>query len=506
MNTYRACILAGFIALAQVVKAQDQQNRSVRIETCDCLFKMDSNFIKIAPANLKASFSLPLEKIDSSFKTQCGYLVVPENRNKKSSAMIKLPFIIVKSKNPHKKNDPVLFTGGGPGGSSLDWALGATRGSLIKDRDCMVLEQRGTRYAWPSLRRFELDSAIKESYRKNLPKDSMVIAGLRRYRVKLVDRGIDLSGYNTDETVADIHDLLSVLKIDSVNLYGVSYSGGLMMAVLQKDPSRIRSLILDSPLPTFIPIDEDEPANFNEALNILFAHIEKDSTNKVLYGNLKQRFQQYFTAITGKAFYLPYLEKGTTDSVKIKYTKDELLGVIEGTLSDPSRIKDAAFVITEIISGKHDVYIKPMLDGLFRKNQAPDGMRISVYCADQTAYHSEKIMQQLNSLYLYMASYHINNVYKAMCDCWNVPPVRALTKQHFYSNKPVLLADGEMDPACRPLYIDMVHHYMPNSQRLLFLGFSHGVLWYEDGSRLVQQFVDHPYQKIIPGNKDIIAY
>jgi hypothetical protein len=91
------------IILTVNVSIAQKKAYSPVVENCDCQFKMDSNFIKIAPAYLKSFFSLPLEKIDSSFKTKCGYLIVPENRNKKTSNLIKLPFIIVKSKNPNKK-------------------------------------------------------------------------------------------------------------------------------------------------------------------------------------------------------------------------------------------------------------------------------------------------------------------------------------------------------------------------------------------------------------------
>jgi pimeloyl-ACP methyl ester carboxylesterase len=318
-------------------------------------------------------------------------------------------------------------------------------------------------------------------------------------------KGVDLSGYNTDETVSDIHDLLTSLHIDSVNLYGISYSGGLMLAVLQRDPTRIRSLILDSPLPTFIPIDEDEPANFNEALDVLFRHVEKDSTDKNLYANLKERFQQYFSAIGGKTFYISYVEKGSTDTLIIQYTRNDLLEVIQGALSGGPRIKDAPYVITELIKGNHLAYIKRRLDGIFQNGDGPSGMRISVYCADQAAYHSEAVIGQLYQAYPYMAGFHINDVYKAMCDCWLVPPIKAATKQPFYSNKPILLADGEMDNACRPLYIDMIHHYMPNSQRLLFTNRSHGVSG-KDLGHFMDLFLDHPYQKVASDNKDVIAY
>jgi pimeloyl-ACP methyl ester carboxylesterase len=373
-----------------------------------------------------------------------------------------------------------------------------TNTPMINDRDLIFFEQRGTRYAIPRLMSFELDSAIRESYRKNLNKDSMVVEGLKHYKKALERRGIDLSGYNTGETVSDIHDLLSTLKIDSINLYGVSYSGGLMLEVLRHDPSKVRSLVLDSPLPNFIPIDEDEPANFNEALDILFRHVEKDSSDQKRYGNLKQRFRQYFTSITGKVFYIPYAGHS------VQYTKNELLDVINDNLSDDESRKNVAFIITDMMGGKHFKYVREKMDELFGGN-TPDAMRISVYCADQAAYHSEAILHELSGPYPYMAGYHINDVYKKMCDCWNVPPVKPVTKQAFYSTTPALLADGEMDPACRPLYIDRIHHYLPNSQRFLFLNRGHGVGG-KDMDMLFTEFLDNPYRKIGSPNATVKAY
>ena len=468
-------------SLLQAAHAQQRPHYTPTIEPCAC----------------------PI-KVDSSFRTHCGYLIVPENRNSNNGKTIKLPYAIVESKNPHKKKDPLLYTTGGPGGSSLGWVTGAPQRSPIKERDCIAFEQRGTRYAVPNLWSNELSDAIKESYRKNLNKDSMALVGTRRYKKALEAKGIDLAGYNTDETVADIHDLLTVLHIDSVNLFGISYSGGLMLAVLQKDPSRIRSLILDSPLPNFVPIDEDEPANFNESLNILFRHVEKDSADKRKYANLKERFQQYFTYIGGKTFYIPYLEKGSKDTLHIQYTRNDLLDVIENSINY-STVKDVPYIITEMIKGNHYDYIKRRLDDLFEYGNGPSGMRLSVYCADQTAYHSEEVIHQLYKAYPYMEGYHINDVYKEMCDCWPVPPIKPSTKQPFYSNIPILLADGEMDNACRPLYIDRIHHYMPNSQRFLFINYCHGV-GSVDMDRFMAEFLDDPYKKIEPENPGIIAY
>jgi len=358
----------------------------------------------------------------------------------------------------------------------------------------------------PNLWSNELSDAIKEAYRKNLPKDSMTLVGVRRYKKALEAKGIDLSGYNTDETVSDIDDLLLSLRIDSVNLVGVSYSGGLMLAVLQRDPARVRSLILDSPLPTFVPIDEDEPANFNEALDVLFRKCEKDSADKERYGNLREKFDRYFTSLGRRMMTIPYVEKGHSDTMYIQYTRNELYDIIIGSLYNRRGIKDAPYLITEIMKGHHQEYMQRYLDGLFSGDGGPSGMRLSVYCADQTAYHEERIRRELNGPYPFMEGYHINDVYREMCDCWQVPSIRRVTKQPFYSDKPALLADGELDPACRPLYIDRIHHYMPNSQRLLGMNRGHGVFYGMAIDGTLQSFLDHPYQKVVSGEPELVVY
>ncbi|HEX6849486.1 MAG TPA: alpha/beta hydrolase, partial [Chitinophagaceae bacterium] len=268
---------------------------------------------------------------------------------------------------------------------------------------------------------------------------------------------------------------------------------------------KIRSLVLDSPLPTFVPIDEDEPANFIEAINVLSKHCGKDSSNQERYGNLKTQFETYFNSIADKKFYFPYLEKGTSATRQIEYTKNELLDIIYNKLQDPSALREVPFLITEMINGNHAPYIQKKLDDIFNRNIAPSGMRMLVYCADQANYHSEEVILQFWEQYPFMEGYRINDVYNAVCDCWRVPPISIQTKQPFYSKKPVLIGDGEMDPACSPLYMSMIRHYMPNAQCFLFINRSHGVGG-KEFHQMVQRFLDDPYKRIeSPGDK-IIAY
>lgn len=447
-------------------------------------------------------------KADSSLKTTCAYLIVPENRKKPAGKTIKLPFIYVESNNPNKRKDPVLYTTGGPGGSSLSPVRNTHRRSLIKNRDYIAFEQRGTQYALPCLQCDEINENTKIAYRENLPKDSMIIEGVKQCRKRLISEGIDIAAYNTVESAADIEDLRIALHIDSLNLMGISYSGGLMMTVLKNYPAHIRLLILDSPLPEFINIDEEEILNFNEALNTIFSKCETDSTDKELYGGLKEKFQQYFSSIGGKTFTIGYAEKGSTDTLKIHYTRNELTGVLENSIFNFSKIKDVPYIITEIIKGNHQPYIKELLDGIF-SGSGPNGMRLSVYCSDKMAYANKTMIGEQFKIHPYVtgAGYFINDVNYAMCQCWKVPPIDAGTKKAFYSNTPVLLSAGDTDPSCRPLYNDMIHHYTPNSQRLLFVNRSHGpLLNTRDGDVFIGQFLDEPYKKLQSDKADIIVY
>jgi hypothetical protein len=87
-----------------------------------------------------------------------------------------------------------------------------------------------------------------------------------------------------------------------------------------------------------------------------------------------------------------------------------------------------------------------------------------------------------------------------------VKPIGATTKKPYYSNVPALLGAGGLDDACRPLYYDLINHYFPNSQRLLFTKRPHGPLlnsW--EGDIYIGEFLTKPSVRV-QGQQDIEAY
>jgi len=466
------CLCALPFLLASLTLAA-QRKTVPRIEPSDCIYQPDG-----------------------SHKTRCGYLVVAENRSRPQDSTIKLPFIYVESNNPAKHPDPVLFTGGGPGLSSLHPVTSIDRRALLRNRDYIAFEQRGTHFAQPNLECEGLGESIQHAYLEHASVDEAVSAAIRQCRAKLTQQGIDLSAYNTDQSAADIEDLRRLLHIDSLNLMGISYSGGLMMAVLQKYPDHIRSLILDSPLPEFVNIDEQELANFNQVLTSVLDPADP---------TLTPRFRTYFSTLDHKVFTLRYtLTDGKT--VTLNYGRNEMLAILKDKLEDYDGVQELPHIVTDMISGHQDPYLKAYFDGVFSNNGAVSGMRLSVYCSDKMAFADPAIIRQQETIMPWLAGFHVNEVYQASCDIWQVKPISATTKKPFYSNVPALLGAGQLDDACRPLYNDMVHQYLPNSQRLLFTRRQHAPLLNSmEGDIYIGAFLDQP-SKPLPGQKDIEAY
>jgi pimeloyl-ACP methyl ester carboxylesterase len=445
-------------------------------------------------------------KIEKGLVSKCGYLVVPENRQKPLGRKIKIPFVFTRRPEADSVKNITLYTTGGPGYSTIaNFDSIRYRSDFFKFGGFIAFDQRGTKLAQPCLQCNEIDVAVKRAYKENLPKDSLELDAVKKCRKRLVAQGIDLSAYNTIESAADINDLRLALHLDSLNLLGVSYSGGLMLTVVRNYPAGVKSLLLNSPLPGYARYEEDALLNINDALNRIFDNCERDSVGNVQYHNLRERFHQYFSGITGKVFTIAYTEKDTHHALQVHYTKNELLDAIVNRI-DNGHLKEVPFVINEIINGNNESYVTEVLDDNFSGNTyLSHGMRYSVYCTEQIAYADKTLVKKQDLLLPWLSGYPFNNVNHAICSCWNVKPEPAVVKTPVYSTIPALLSSGDADPWCPSFYNRLIKRYMPNSQLLIFHNRAHASGFWADGIDFVQMFMENPYQKIISTSKNVVV-
>jgi len=436
-------------------------------------------------------------KTDPKLITIAGYLVVPENRKKPQGNKIKIPFTFVRRPDQSATKNISLYTTGGPGYSTTANIDSISYGSgFLKFGGFVAFDQRGTKRALPSLDCGEVENAIRQSYRENKNLDSLVKLATLQCRKELVEKGIDLSSYTTLESAEDINDLRLALHIDSLNLVGISYSGGLMLTVAKVHPEAVKTLILNSPLPSFVSYEEKGLYNINEALEQVFENCRLDSPQT--YSTLKAQFQKYFSTLgNSKKFSFNYLEKGTADSILIHYGKSELLDVIVNKLNT-NDVKNLPRLIKQLIEGKHQPYLNELMNSYFAGNPSLSlGMRYSIYCSEQIA-HSSKKKQDIEEKKLpWLMGYRFNNVDQSLCDCWNIKPEPKSIKTPTISNVPALISAGDIDPWTRPYYNKLIKKTMPNAQLFIMHNRGHAAGFNIDGTDYLQLFMENPNKKLI---------
>jgi hypothetical protein len=90
-------------------------------------------------------------KVAANERIECGLLFVPENRRKTRSRTISLPVMIFRSTASAPAADPVVYLPGGPGLSSIDGRTTGKGNPFLSERDQILLEGRGNKFARPSL-------------------------------------------------------------------------------------------------------------------------------------------------------------------------------------------------------------------------------------------------------------------------------------------------------------------------------------------------------------------
>jgi len=163
-----------------------------------------------------------------------GTLVVPENRQKKDSRLIRLPVLRIRSRREHAL-EPVFTLEGGPGGTNIkpeyirDW--------LLENHDVVMVGYRGVDGS-VSLSCPEINAALKTMA------DPLSAAGLKelgavmtRAAKRLQGEGIDLPEYDIINVVDDLEAARQALGYAKINLSGASYGGGRRLHVLHPLPA-----------------------------------------------------------------------------------------------------------------------------------------------------------------------------------------------------------------------------------------------------------------------------
>lgn len=309
--------------------------------------------------------------------TACGLLEVPERRGVAGSPTIKVAYAVHRSTAADRKPDPIVYTSGGPGSSSLQLTGVLSAAPFGRDRDIVVIEQRGSRYSQPHLRCPDIDRALLDSLsrpgRDSQEGRRLTEAG-RACHERLTAQGIDLRGYNTAEIAADVVSLRTALGYPTWNLMGVSYSTRSMLAAAAADPTGTRALILDSFLPT-------RTAQYDVASTDLRRTLER------VRPGLAEELLRVRDRLNGRPVAVPITDPLTRGRRTLHLTGDDIASLLAEGMQDADLVTAVPPLLRALAEGRDDL-LRPLgqvaADSLVSHDT---GVYYAVNCQDEVPFN-----------------------------------------------------------------------------------------------------------------------
>jgi pimeloyl-ACP methyl ester carboxylesterase len=421
------------------------------------------------------------EDVPADPRIECGTLTVPVDRGDPEGAKAQLPVAIVHPPpGVEKKPDPVVYFSGGPGFPGLTNAAGFLNRDWVTDRDVVLFDQRGTGRATPNLDCPEVYDGAFAALGAAAPPDAEGAAALdvmKRCRAALVAQGIDLSKFSTRITGDDVADLRRALGIEEWNLFGVSYGTAVALEVARSHPEGVRSVILDSVVPTDSPGDfQKRAADVHRAFDVLAAGCAADPACSRDVPDLKAELQHLVDDWNATPYEVDVEDRdgGTRHLVLTGY--DAYAG-LWNAMYDTTLIPLLPMVIHRLPD--RDAFAATVAqqlagDGLDQLTGAAEGDVLSVDCADKQRLQRGTDAEVVAADPLLTSFLSLS---PSGCDLWDVPSVDPSFNEPVHSDIPALVLADEYDPVTPPDDSKHAAEGFPHATFVLFPGLGHGAVF-----------------------------
>jgi pimeloyl-ACP methyl ester carboxylesterase len=418
---------------------------------------------------------------------RCGFLVVPENRAEPDGPTIDLTVGIVPAASPHPAPDPVVYLAGGPGGFPLGEAQSLIAAGFNRDRELIILTQRGELYGPPNPAPVcpEVDRAYIATL--GLPLDgshaiALNVAATRACYRRLVAAGADLGADNTTENAADVADLRVALGIREWNVFGVSYGTNLAMTYMREYPQGIRSVTLDSVEPPEVVAANLFAPNARTGFDNLF----RACTEQPQCWPRSPGIEQTFTNLVRRLEAHPvttWVEPPAGGSpVKVVLDGGRLVNwLITESFNTPD-YRNVPAMIAELADGNPRPIATEAAAQVLSSGTGilGYGLALGVGCAEWIPYMTGSILSAGRRAFpaypdsVLAPALHVTYILQE-CRVWNVPTAPAAQRAATPSTIPTLMLSGTFDAVLPASWAQIAARTLTNSTVLQFAGIGHAV-------------------------------
>ena len=234
-----------------------------------------------------------LQGAEELAKASCGYLVVPENRSQPNGRTIRLMVAKYPARSPEKRPDPVVYLAGGPGDIAPLEINGLIAADFIRDRDIYGGEpaRHHVLGAGAYLRGQPTTSPESFSASASIPRRPSAPIWPRR---KPATANSPPPAPTLAPTIRPRAPPISPTSarcsaLTTWNVYGTSYGSYLAQTLMRDHPEGIRSVVLDSVLPTTYNVAENWQ-NARDGFDNIFQACAAEPACNAAHPHLEQTF------------------------------------------------------------------------------------------------------------------------------------------------------------------------------------------------------------------------
>jgi pimeloyl-ACP methyl ester carboxylesterase len=178
-----------------------------------------------------------------TIQAESGRLLVPERRANPASRRIPIDFLRLRSAAA-RPGAPLFFLQGGPGarGVSENPYLLDLYASFLVVSDVVLIDQRGVA---DSLLQWQWDGPLPMAYFASADSALRHVGEMgRRAAAQVRSRGVDIAGYTSVESAADLDALREALGADRVSLLAFSYGTHLACAYIRAFGEHVENVVM----------------------------------------------------------------------------------------------------------------------------------------------------------------------------------------------------------------------------------------------------------------------
>lgn len=425
---------------------------------------------------------LQSESAGGSVAARCRWLAVPENREQPDGKQVRLHVAVIPSLRLEPATDPLFILSGGPGQAASDFyiSIAPALARIRRDRDIVVVDQRGTG------RSNRLDCAFPDESDITFTDPQQLREAVRACLARLPG---DPRYYTTSVAVRDLDDVRAALGYQQLSLYGVSYGTRVAQHYMRRYPQRVRVAVLDGVVPPQLPLGPDVALDAQAAIDNAFARCQSSAECNRAFPNIAGSFASLRSRVQEHAVALSVPDPVNAEPTNTHLGTAELSAAVRLLSYSDETLSTLPLLIHEAQAGQPQalaaqyLMIKRSLD-----TQIANGMHFAVVCSEDAPRWNERDIPQAEVAKTYIGESFMTSM-RTICEQWPRGPVDEDFSKPLSSATPTLVLSGGNDPVTPARYGEQIVAGLSKSKHLVLDGQGHGQIAVGCMPRLVAEFI-----------------